>query len=80
MPRQTRKKDRFAVLLRRASPDSESATPAPDAKKVSAAAQHMGRRGGHARALALSPAQRSAIARNAAKARWKDAKRVTKTD
>jgi hypothetical protein len=36
------------------------------------AAQAMGRKGGKARASALTPARRSAIAKKAAKSRWKE--------
>jgi hypothetical protein len=36
------------------------------------AAQSLGRRGGKARAKALSPEDRKAIAKRAARARWKD--------
>ena len=38
------------------------------------AAQSLGQRGGRARAKCLRPKRRSEIARNAAKARWKNAR------
>lgn len=45
----------------------------PEATASSKRASHAGRRGGPARALALTPEQRSEIARAAAAARWKKA-------
>lgn len=52
----------------------------PDREAVSAAAAALGRRGGlkggRARAERLSPSRRKAIAKKAAEARWKRAKRA----
>lgn len=52
------------------------ATGQPRKRRKNPAAVALGRRGGlkggHARAEALSPEERSRIARKAAKARWKD--------
>jgi hypothetical protein len=42
-----------------------------DAKELSSAAAELGRKGGKARAAAMSPERRSEIARKAAAKRWK---------
>jgi hypothetical protein len=45
-----------------------------DKQALRQAAQEMGRKGGNARKDALTPARRSAIARKAARARWRTKK------
>ena len=58
-----------AVKVMRIATREEAEFPADDGKDK--AAQSLGRRGGKARAKALSPRQRAEIAHTAAQARWK---------
>ena len=58
-----------AVKVTRIATGEEEEFPADDGKDK--AAQSLGRRGGKARAKALSPRQRAEIAHTAAQARWK---------
>ena len=58
-----------AVKVMRIATGEETDDVADDGKDK--AAQSMGRRGGKARANALSPKRRAEIARKAAKSRWK---------
>jgi hypothetical protein len=56
-------------VMRIATGEEEDDFPADDGKDK--AAQSLGRRGGKARAARLSPAEKTRIARIAAKKRWK---------
>jgi hypothetical protein len=56
-------------VMRIATGEAEDDLPADDGKDK--AAQSLGRRGGRARAIALSGERRAEIARAAAKQRWK---------
>ena len=76
MPKRTRKEfqdiDQFAASIVRQS--TQEFEPAPDQETISQVMRAMGRRGGLKGAATLnarlSPAQRKASARRAAKARW----------
>ena len=59
-----------AVKVMRIATGEEEEFPADDGKDK--AAQSLGRRGGTARAQALSPRRRKEIAKKAAKARWRE--------
>jgi hypothetical protein len=60
---------RAVKVARIATGEEQEDTPVDDGKDK--AAQSLGRRGGKARAEALSSSDRKAIAQRAAKARWK---------
>jgi hypothetical protein len=57
-------------VMRIATGEIEDAPPEDDGKDK--AAQSMGRKGGAARAKAMTPERRAEIARKAAKARWSE--------
>ena len=56
-------------VMRIATGEEEEDFPADDGKDK--AAQNLGRRGGNARAKALSPKRKAEIAKKAAEARWR---------
>jgi hypothetical protein len=60
-----------AVHMRLATGQITDDVPSPEDEDKSAAAVELGRLGGRARAKKMSKKQRTAAARNAAKARWK---------
>lgn len=84
-PKRPRDPNQLAKLildLATAESTSEPAAPEKTANGKDPAAVSLGRRGGLkggvARAKSLTPKQRSAIAKNAAKARWKKDAKATK--
>jgi hypothetical protein len=73
-PRKKRPRDpaqlaKFVVDV--ATGEIEDRTPTPEEQGKDAAASSLGKRGGAARAKALTPKERAEIAQTAAQARWK---------
>jgi hypothetical protein len=76
MPENRRKRPRDPAQLAKlmidiASGEVEDRKPTPEEQGKDPAAAAMGQRGGKARAAKMTKAQRSAIARKAARSRWR---------
>jgi hypothetical protein len=59
------------LMIDIATGEVEDREPTPEDEGKSSAAVNLGRRGGRARAEAMSPERRAEVARKAAEARWK---------